>query len=109
VKVKFILAVISGEVIVSNRKRKDIEADLDAAGFDRMSKADAASKRGVATPAESDDASGPSEDAVDRASGKSFDYLLSMAISSLTYEKVSYIAILLFGCLAAHISCRVPE
>ena len=35
-KVRFILAVIAGEVVVSNRKRADIEAALDALGFDRL-------------------------------------------------------------------------
>lgn len=35
-KIRFILAVISGELIINNRKRKDIEADLDAAGYSRM-------------------------------------------------------------------------
>lgn len=88
-QVKFILAVISGEIVVSNRKRRDIEADLEAGGYDRMSKSDAAGKRGVAAPAESEESGETSEGAAAGASGKSFDYLLSMAISSLTYEKVS--------------------
>lgn len=83
---KFILAVIGGELVVSNRKRKDIEADLEAMDFDRMTKAEAASKRSVAPVAEAevdgDDAG------AEAADGKSFDYLLAMAISSLTFEKV---------------------
>jgi hypothetical protein len=35
-KARFILAVISGEVKISNRKKADIERDLDAMGFDRL-------------------------------------------------------------------------
>ena len=33
---KFILAVIAGDVVVSNRKRAAIEADLERLGFDRI-------------------------------------------------------------------------
>lgn len=35
-RVRFILAVIAGEVVISNRKRAEIEAQLDAEGYDRM-------------------------------------------------------------------------
>ena len=35
-KIRFILAVISGELTVNNRRRADIEADLEAAGYDKM-------------------------------------------------------------------------
>jgi DNA topoisomerase-2 len=37
-KIRFIRAVISGELRLSNRKRAEIEADLDAQGYDRMAK-----------------------------------------------------------------------
>lgn len=37
-KIRFIQAVISGALRLSNRKRADIEADLEAQGFDRMAK-----------------------------------------------------------------------
>ncbi len=35
---RFILAVIKGELVVSNRKKAEIEVDLEAAGYDRMAK-----------------------------------------------------------------------
>lgn len=35
-KVRFILAVISGDIKISNRKKADIERDLDAMGFERL-------------------------------------------------------------------------
>ena len=35
-RVRFILAVISGEMVISNRKRADIEAQLESDGYDRM-------------------------------------------------------------------------
>ena len=35
-RVRFILAVISGEMVINNRKRVDIEAQLEADGYNRM-------------------------------------------------------------------------
>ena len=35
-KVRFILAVISGELLISNRKKAAIEADMDQMGFERI-------------------------------------------------------------------------
>ena len=33
---RFILAVVAGELIISNRKKADIEAQLQRDGYDRM-------------------------------------------------------------------------
>ena len=35
-KMRFILAVIAGQLVISNRRRADIEADLEAGGYDRV-------------------------------------------------------------------------
>ena len=35
-RVRFILAVIAGQVAVSNRRKAAVEAELEAQGFDRM-------------------------------------------------------------------------
>ena len=35
-KVRFILAVVAGKLIISNRKRADINSDLEAQGYDKM-------------------------------------------------------------------------
>lgn len=40
-QMRFILAVIAGSVVVSNRKRADIEQDLEAQNFDRIAPASA--------------------------------------------------------------------
>lgn len=40
-KVRFIMAVVNGELEVRNRKRSEIEKDLDRMGFDRLGKASA--------------------------------------------------------------------
>lgn len=37
-KIRFIRAVISGELVLANRRRADIEGDLQAQGYDRMAK-----------------------------------------------------------------------
>lgn len=86
VQVKFILAVINEDLKVSNRRRAELEADMVAMGFDRMSKTAALSKRNVAAAVSADD----DEDGAVAATADtlSFEYLLSMSISSLTKEKV---------------------
>ena len=40
-QMRFIMAVISGSIVVSNRKRADIEQDLEAQDFDRIAPASA--------------------------------------------------------------------
>ena len=85
-QVKFILAVIEGSLTVSNRKKRDIEVDLEAQGFDRMPKADGAgSRKVVAKDTEGDD---DEDEEPTAAAAGSYEYLLSMAIQSLTEEKV---------------------
>jgi DNA topoisomerase II len=84
VQVRFILAVISGQLIINNRKRKEIEADLENDGYDKMPKADS-HKRNMPQSASAD--ASEEDEAVD-ATAKSYEYLLSMAISNLTEEKV---------------------
>jgi DNA topoisomerase-2 len=37
-KIRFIRAVINGELVLANRKRADIEGDLQAQGYDKMAK-----------------------------------------------------------------------
>ena len=83
-KVRFILAVVNGELVISNRRRVDIEAELEEAGYDRLL---AKTKNPAAQPTPSN-----GEEAVDGeevvVEGGSYEYLLSMSLSSLTHEKV---------------------
>lgn len=88
------MAVVHGELVISGRKRKAIEADLDEMGFDRMPKNDVRPKPGVAPDADAD------ADADSPAQGLSYEYLLSMAISSLTEEKVRPVF------TQAHVACK---
>lgn len=84
-KTRFIIAVVDGELVLSNRKRADIEADLEARGFDRLP-----SNKKKAAAAAAAAAEGEAEDGADAGAGaaESYDYLLSMSLVSLTLEKV---------------------
>eukprot|EP01083_Nonionella_stella_P065291 170945_1 len=74
-KARFILAVISGEVVVTNVRKVRLEARLTELKFDKFAKARV----------------NWSEEKEEESGGKSFDYLLSMPIQSLTKEKVDEI------------------
>jgi DNA topoisomerase II len=85
-RVRFILAVVHGELIVSNRKKKDILAELKREGY----------KTFLPTKKNTTVANGEEEDADEDQSNsapdnldKGYDYLLSMKIWNLTEEKVN--------------------
>jgi len=109
-RARFVTAVVAGRIVVSGRPRAAIEADLDAAGFDRLPRHAAAAGaggragRGGATSAEADGLA--SDDEADGAGGAprraggggaagagapSFHYLLGMPLWSLTREQVEKI------------------
>ncbi|KAF9675568.1 hypothetical protein SADUNF_Sadunf09G0045700 [Salix dunnii] len=83
-KVRFILGVVRGEIIVNNRKRAHLFLELHQKGFNPIPK-----KSKAVVAGETDDTE-EAEDSPDvsgvRASD--YDYLLSMAIGTLTLEKV---------------------
>ncbi|GAV86071.1 DNA_gyraseB domain-containing protein/DNA_topoisoIV domain-containing protein/Toprim domain-containing protein/HATPase_c domain-containing protein [Cephalotus follicularis] len=81
-KVRFILAVVSGEVIVNNRKKADLFLELQQKGFTPFPKKPKTVEAVVAGA--TDDVEGTEED----LEAGDYDYLLSMAIRSLTLEKV---------------------
>ncbi|EGB11155.1 hypothetical protein AURANDRAFT_22331, partial [Aureococcus anophagefferens] len=95
-KVRFVLSVLSGDLVVQNRKRAELLAQLVDDGYDAVYNAAAKKK----TPAKADDdgdASGSDgdDDGAGAAAGssdaqlaKGYDYLLSMKIWSLTMERV---------------------
>lgn len=90
-KVRFILAVIKGDLVVSNRKKKDLLKDLDDQGFDRIPKEKKAKVHETEILAEGEEVDDEEEVVVEKEDDKSsdFDYLLSMAIWSLTMERVN--------------------
>lgn len=92
-KVKFILGVVSGEIIVNNRKKGDLVEELKQRGFTPFPKkskpveaAVAGAIDGTEDAEESSDAPAPSSTFIP---GSEYDYLLSLAIAALTLEKVN--------------------
>ncbi|KAK8484332.1 hypothetical protein V6N11_047370 [Hibiscus sabdariffa] len=85
-QVRFILDVIKGNIIVNNRKRADLFLELKKKGFIPFPKKKAV---GIAMAADIDreEPEGNSE-ASPAAIESDYDYLLSMAIGTLTLEKV---------------------
>ncbi|KAF9593284.1 hypothetical protein IFM89_021040 [Coptis chinensis] len=89
-KVRFILAVVRGEIIVSNRKRKDLLLELQQKGFTpfpkKIKNVEAALAGAVGDAEENEDNSVIAGSTGGRDSD--YDYLLSMSIGTLTLEKV---------------------
>lgn len=87
-KVKFILGVVKGEIIVNNRKRAELLLELKNKGFTPFPK----KKPVEAVVADSTDDADDSEESPEESSrgvrASDYDYLLSMAIGTLTLEKV---------------------
>ena len=83
---RFVKMIISKELVVSNRKKADIVDELRQKKFRPFPKVAKVKSVGDTEDAEE----GANDDAEEAASGTStdFDYLLSMAILSLTKEKV---------------------
>ncbi|KAI3440827.1 DNA topoisomerase 2 [Psidium guajava] len=88
-KVRFILGVVHGEIIVSNRKRADLFQELQAKGFAPFRKE--TKTIGTAVAGSIDDSEETEENSEATAKGvraSDYEYLLSMAIGTLTLEKV---------------------
>jgi DNA topoisomerase-2 len=83
---RFVKMIISKDLVVSNRKKADIVEELRQKKFRPFPKAAKAKAAGETEDAEANDEA----DAEEVSSGTStdYDYLLGMAIWSLTKEKV---------------------
>ena len=82
-KARFIEEVCSGDLVVSNRKRADILADLQERGYDLLEKEE--EKKEVLDDEEEDGTQ--EEELSDAELARGYEYLLGMKIWSLTYEK----------------------
>lgn len=84
-RVRFILAVISGELVISKRKKIEIVQDLLRQKYTPFPKQ---SKKSLDEEEEEKE----DEDVKSEVDAKAadFDYLLSMPLWSLTFERVSY-------------------
>lgn len=88
-KVRFILAVVHGEIIVNNRKRAELFIELHEKGFTPLPKKKVADVAVAGATDDIDDTEDNSEVAGSKGvRGSDYDYLLSMAIGTLTLEKV---------------------
>ncbi|XP_058073689.1 DNA topoisomerase 2-like isoform X2 [Magnolia sinica] len=83
-KVRFIIGVVEGEIIVSNRKKADLVLELQQKGFTPFPKTKGVDT-GEAMESEENEET-PEVGRVARASD--YEYLLSMPIGTLTLEKV---------------------
>ena len=78
-KMRFILAVVDGSLVVNRKKKQELIEELDALCYDRLLKTDKGSLAAV-------DETGSSISA--EVAGASYDYLLGMPLWNLTLEKV---------------------
>lgn len=95
---RFIQMIISKELVINNKKRAVVVADLRAREFRAFPKVVK-----VHVAAEVDEGEeGDADEAVVDSKGSSesdFDYLLSMALYSLTAEKVRFYSLSSFTCI----------
>ena len=87
-KTRFILGVVNGEIIVSNRKRADLLQELKQKGFTPMPKKTKSVEPTVAGTTEDTEDTEDSFENINGVRAGDYDYLLSMAIGTLTLEKV---------------------
>ncbi|KAF8213785.1 DNA topoisomerase [Mycena galopus ATCC 62051] len=80
---RFVKMIVERELVVSNRKRADIVVDLKKHKFRPFPKISKAKEAG-----ENEDALEQDADEDDTSNASDYDYLLGMAISSLTKEKI---------------------
>ena len=101
-KVRFILAVVEGALVVSNRKKQELLQELAREGYELFGPQSSAN----GAP-EGEEGGAGGEDATDL--GKGYDYLLSMKIWSLTLEKVRgwvvgcFAVFWAYACLSAYL------
>jgi len=82
-KARFIEEVCAGDLVVSNRKRSDILADLKEREYELFPKNGKGNQEG------SDDEDDEDDNSSDAELAKGYEYLLGMKIWSLTFEKAN--------------------
>ncbi|RWW20128.1 hypothetical protein GW17_00015772 [Ensete ventricosum] len=89
-KVRFILGVVRGEIIVGNRKRADLFLELQKKGFTPMPKKKKGVDAAVAGAVEEEEDQEEESPEVGKGGVKAsdYEYLMCMPIGSLTLEKV---------------------
>ncbi|WOK99049.1 DNA topoisomerase 2-like [Canna indica] len=90
-KVRFILGVVRGEIIVNNRKRADLFLELQQKGFTPMPKKTKGIDVAIAGATEEDEEEQEEQSPEVLKGGtkaSDYEYLMSLAIGTLTLEKV---------------------
>ncbi|KAL6562734.1 hypothetical protein OROGR_003741 [Orobanche gracilis] len=88
-KVRFILGVVNGEIIVSNRKRADLFNELHHMGFTPFPKKAKSMEPEVAGASDNTEETEENETVIGSGVRSSdYEYLISMAIGTLTIERV---------------------
>lgn len=93
-KVRFILGVVNGEIIVSNRKKADLLMELQQKGFTPMPRKGKSEEPQVAganddnSEEQEDQENGSEPVSVEGAKRGDYEYLLSLPIGTLTIESV---------------------
>jgi DNA topoisomerase-2 len=85
-KMRFILDVVNGTLVISKRKRAELEGELKKRGYAALAKT---AKAGVPAAADPSALGEAEEEEAAVAEGASYDYLLSMPLWSLTNERVA--------------------
>ncbi|KAF8750223.1 hypothetical protein HU200_012478 [Digitaria exilis] len=87
-KVRFIRCVVNNEIIVNNRKRADLFLELRQKKFDPFPKKKKQPEPAAVGATEEDEENEESPDAANGVDPSDYEYLLSMAIGTLTLEKI---------------------
>jgi len=85
-RMRFILDVVEGRLVIAKRKRAELEAELRKRGYDALGGRGGAAAAS-STPAEEEEAADAEASAA--VAGGSYDYLLSQPLWSLTLERVA--------------------
>ena len=85
---RFVKMIIDGKLTVSKKKKAVLVAELHKLGFTRFPKVADAKKEGEFEAVVEEDKNDSSDDAETTAGASDYDYLLGMAIWSLTQERV---------------------
>jgi DNA topoisomerase-2 len=86
-KVRFIRCVVNNEIVVSNRKRADLFLELRQKNFDPFPKKKKTAEPAAVGAIEEEEVE-ESPEAANEVDASDYEYLLSMAIGTLTLEKM---------------------
>lgn len=85
---RFVKMIVDKELVVSNRKKAEIVAELRRKDFKPFPKVAHAKEAGETADVVEEESEEPTVNTVNNESNSDFDYLLGMAIWNLTKEKV---------------------